>query len=55
MVVRNTEEGGRNGLRKIEKPRPAAGGAQIEPCQPTHRVLRFDDHRAFSCAVITVP
>ena len=48
MDMRVKQESGRKGLRQIEEPRPAAGKAQTETFQPTHRVLRFDDHRAFS-------
>jgi hypothetical protein len=55
MFVRNTQEFGHNGLRQIEKPRPATGAGLNDPSQPTHRVLRFYIHRAFSYAVITVP
>jgi hypothetical protein len=55
MFMRDTQEVGRNGLRQIEKPRPATGAGHNDPSQPTHRVLRFYIHRAFSYALITLP
>src|SRR5450631_2382875 len=42
-------------LLETDQRRPATGAADIQPSQPTHRVLRCMFHRAFSYAVSTVP
>jgi hypothetical protein len=48
MLFAQEEDSG--GLLEFDEPRPAADAAWFKPLQPTHRVLRFVFHRAFSCA-----
>ena len=55
MFMRDTQEVGRNGLRQIEKPRPAAGGAQLSLPSLRIEFCVLYVHRAFSYAVITLP